>query len=118
VLLLLVEGGRLVDLVKRAVDLDPLESALLQIRQLLAVLALAPAHDGRQQVETRALFQVHHPVDHLAHRLAFDRQAGGRRIGDADPGEQQAQIVVDLGDRADGRARVFRGRLLLDGDGR
>jgi hypothetical protein len=34
------------------------------------------------------------------------------------PGEQQAQIVVDLGDRADGGARVARGGLLLDGDGR
>src|SRR5262249_14978699 len=59
-----------------------------------------------------------HAVDHLAHGLALDRQAGGGRVGDADAGEQQAQIVVDLRHRADGRARVLRGRLLLDRDRR
>ena len=43
-------------------------------------------------------------VDHLADRLALDRQAGGRRIGNADPRPEQAHVVVDLGDRADGGA--------------
>ena len=37
-----------------------------------------------------------------------------RRAG---PRVEQAQVVVDLGDRADGRARVVAGGLLLDGDG-
>ena len=36
----------------------------------------------------------------------------------ADVGEQQPQVVVDLGDRADRRARVRPGGLLLDRDGR
>ncbi len=36
----------------------------------------------------------------------------------AGPGVEHAQVVVDLGDGADRRARVRRGRLLLDGDGR
>ena len=36
---------------------------------------------------------------------------------DADVREQQPQVVVDLGDGADGRPRVGGGRLLLDGDG-
>ena len=49
--------------------------------------------------------------------LRLDRQAGGGRIGDADARPQQAHVVVDLGDRGDGRARVARGRLLLDRDG-
>ena len=70
-----------------AVDLDPLEAALLQVGQLLAVLALAAAHDGGQQVEPRALGHLHDPVDHLADGLAFDRQAGGGRVGHADPGD-------------------------------
>ena len=118
VLVFLVELGRLGDLVELPVDLDALEALLLQLGQLLAVLALAAAHDGRQQVEPRALRQRQHPVDHLLHGLALDRQAGGRRVGHADAGEQQAQVVVDLGDRADGGARVLGGGLLLDGDGR
>ena len=36
----------------------------------------------------------------------------------AGPRVEDAQVVVDLGDRADGRARVRRRALLLDGDGR
>ena len=36
----------------------------------------------------------------------------------ADPGPQQPQVVVDLGDRADRRARVARGGLLVDRDRR
>ena len=59
-----------------------------------------------------------HAVDHLRHGLADDRQAGRRRIGHADPRPQQAHVVVDLGHRADRRARVARGRLLLDRDRR
>ncbi len=62
--------------------------------------------------------QREHAVDHLADRLALDRQAGRRRIGHADARQQQAHVVVDLGDGADRRARVLRGGLLLDRDGR
>ena len=69
-------------------------------------------------IEPRAFLERQHAVDHLADRLAFDRQAGRRRIGNADAREQQAHVVVDLGDRADRRARVARGGLLLDRDGR
>ena len=39
-------------------------------------------------------------------------------MGEADASIEHAQIVVNLGDCADGRARIARGRLLLDGDGR
>ena len=106
------------DLVERAVDLDALEALLEVLRELLPVFALAPAHHRRQEVEPRALGQRHHPVDHLRHGLALDRQAGGRRIGDADARPQQTHVVVDLGDRADRRARILRGGLLLDGDRR
>ena len=78
VLVFLVELGRLRDLVERPVDLDALEALLLQLGQLLAVLALAAAHDGGQQIEPRTFRQRQHPVHHLLHRLALDRQAGGR----------------------------------------
>ncbi len=101
-----------------AVDLEPLEAALHVVGDLLAVLALPPAHHRRGQVEARALRQGEHAVDHLAHRLALDRQAGRGRIGDADARPQKAHVVVDLGHRAHRRARVLRRRLLLDGDRR
>ena len=106
------------DLVELAVDLHPLEAALHVVGELLAVLALAAAHHGRQQIEPRALGQRQHPVDHLRNRLAFDRQPGRRRIGHAHARPQQPHVIVDLGDGADGRARIARGGLLLDRDGR
>ncbi len=118
VLELLVERRHRVDLQHLAVDLDALEAALLEVRQLLAVLALAPAHHRRQQVEPGSVFHREDAVDHLRDGLALDRQARGGRVGDADPREQQAHIVVDLGHRAHGRPGVARGGLLLDRDGR
>ena len=118
VLQLLVERRRLVDRVELPVDLEALKTLLLELGDLLAVLALAAAHHGREEVEPRLLRQRQHPVDHLAHRLALDRQAGGGRVGDADPRPEQAHVVVDLRHRADGGARVLGGRLLLDGDRR
>src|SRR6185312_2074807 len=57
-------------------------------------------------------------IDHLRDGLALDGQAGGGRVGDADPRIEQTQIIVDLGHGADGRAGIFRGGLLLDRDRR
>ena len=51
-------------------------------------------------------------------RLPGDRLAADRAVRPAGAGEQQAQVVVDLGDGADGRARVAVGRLLVDRDRR
>ena len=49
------------------------------------------------------------------------RSIGAPQVGQwARPGArvEQAEVVVDLGDRADGGARVLRGRLLVDADRR
>jgi hypothetical protein len=99
-----------------AVDLDALEALLAQFQEFLAVFALAVAHDGGEQIGARALRHRHHAVDHVLHLLRLDRQAGGGAVGGADAGEQQPHVVVDFGHRADGRARVLRGGLLLDGN--
>ncbi len=114
----LVERLDLLDLVEGAVDLDALIALAQELGQLLAVLALAPAHDRRQHIDARAFRQRQHAVDHLRDRLALDRQTGGRRVGHADARPEQAHVVVDLGDGADGRARVLRGGLLFDGNSR
>jgi len=39
-------------------------------------------------------------------------------VGDPDPGVEEPQVVVDLGDGPDGGAGVAARRLLVDGDGR
>src|SRR5262249_52595723 len=117
VLEFLVERRRVRDLVELAVDLHPLEAALHVVGELLAVLAFATAHYRGEEIEARALRQRHHPVDHLRHRLAFDRQAGGGRMGYAPARPKQPHVVVDLGDGADRRTRIARGGLLFDRDG-
>ncbi len=114
----LVERRGVGDLMELAVDLDALEALLLIVGELLAVFALAAAHHRRQQIKPRAFRQRHDAVDHLGHGLALDRQAGGGRIGHADARPQKPHVVVDLGDGADRGARIARGGLLLDGDGR
>jgi hypothetical protein len=54
---LLVERRRALQVVELPVDLDALEALLAQVRELLAVLALAVAHDRREQIGARPLRQ-------------------------------------------------------------
>ena len=117
-LVLRFSAGHFADLVQGAVHLDAGEALALQLRQLLAVLALAVPHDGRQQQQARALRHRHHAVHHLADGLGLDGFAGSGGVGDAGARPEQAHVVVDFGDGADGAARVAAGGLLLDGDGR
>ena len=62
--------------------------------------------------------ELEHLVDDLLQGLALDRLAAVGAVRMADARVKQAQVVVDLGDRADRGARVARGGLLVDGDGR
>ena len=57
-------------------------------------------------------------VDDLGRRAGGDLAAAQVAALLAGARVEHAQVVVDLGDRADRRARVRRRRLLLDGDGR
>ena len=114
----LVERRRIGDLVEGAVDFDALVALFHELGELLAILALAAAHHGREQIKPRAFRQRQNAVDHLRHRLALDRQPGGRRIGHADARPEEPHVIVDFGDGADRRARIARGGFLLDGNRR
>ena len=73
---------------------------------------------GRQDQQAAAFGHVHDAVDDLRGRLLGDRLAAVGAVGLADAGVEQAQVVVDLGHGADGRARVAARPLLVDRDGR
>ena len=118
VLVLLVEHDLLLELAQLAVDLHAREALGPQLLKLLAVLALAPAHDRRHDHEAGAVLHAHDLVDDLLRRLRGDRAPAVEAVRLADPGPQQAQVVVDLRDRADRRPRVARRRLLVDRDRR
>ena len=114
---LLVELRRIFQFVVFAVDFHAGKAALQEVCELFPVFAFAAADHGCEEVELGAVAKRHRLVDHLGDGLAFDREAGGGRVGDADPRPEQAHVVVDLGDGSDGGARVARGGLLLDRDG-
>ena len=118
VLLLLLELRRIGELVHRAVDEHARVALPLQVGEQIDELALARAHDGREHLEARALFHRQHLVDDLLRGLLLDHLPADRAVRYARAGVEQPQVVVDLGDRADGGARVAVGGLLVDRDGR
>ena len=118
VFVLLVEDDLLVEPAQLAVDLDPRVALEPHLLEQFPVLAFAPADDRRHDHEFGPLLEGHQPVDDLLLGLAGDLVAAGGTVRDADPGPEQAQVVVDLGHGADRRARVARGRLLVDRDRR
>ncbi len=116
VALVLVEVDGLVEVVDLAVDAHADESGAAGVLEDAVVLALAVLNHGREQHEAVARRQLEDGVDDLLHRLALDEAAADGAVGPAGAGEEQAQVVVDLGDGADGGARVAAGALLVDGD--
>ncbi len=113
-----VELGRIVQLDHLAVDARPHESLAAQVAEQVGVLALAFGDHRGEQQEGRALRKLEHLVDHLADGLGGQLLAMVGTTWNAGARVQQAQVIVDLGDRSDGRAGVVRGRFLLDRDGR
>ena len=117
-LLLLLQLRCLGQRVDHAVDPHPGIALRLQVRQQVDVLSLALPDHRREHLEAGAFRHLQHPVDHLLWRLLRDRLATDRAMRVADPGEQQPEIVVDLGDGADGGSRVPGGGFLVDRDRR
>ena len=101
-----------------AVDAGPREALALELAEEVDVLTLAGAHDRREHLEPGLLGQLEQPVDDLLRALPGDRLAADRAVRSPRAGEQEPEVVVDLGDGADGRPRVAVGRLLVDRHGR
>ena len=122
-LVLLVPGKPLVALQELGdVDdlaIDPGTHVALtgEILQQRVVVALAAAHDGCEHLEPRAIGQQEDAIDDLLGRLTLQPGAVVGAVLHADSGVQEAQVVVDLGDRANRGSRVAAGRLLVDRDG-
>ena len=115
---LLVEVDRLLEQAVLAVDLDAREAVGPELLEEVPVLALARPHDRRVDGEPRPLREREHLLDDLLGRLARDLAPAGGTVRPADARVEEPQIVVDLGDRADGGPRVPGRRLLVDRDRR
>jgi len=80
-------------------------------------LRVAVVDQRTEDEQARSLRQREDLVDDLLDGLALDGMAVWA-VRDADPCEEEPEVVVDLGDSPDRRARVARGALLVDQDGR
>ena len=112
-----VEQNRLGEVPHLAVDAGA-EALLVKLVEQILEFALAPANDRRHDGDALACAEFENALDDLIGGLAGDGPAAVGAVRRADRGIEQAQVVVDLGDGADGRARAAAGGLLLDGDGR
>ncbi len=99
VLLVAVERDLLGHLKHLAIDAHPGKALLADLLQLLAVFALAPPDDRRQDEEARPLRHRQHRIHHLLHGLRRDHLPALWAVRDADPREQEAQVVIHLGHR-------------------
>ena len=94
------------------------EAGAARLLEKRLVLSFPIAHQRSQDRKARPFGKAGELVDDLLRGLPRHRPAAAMAGEPADPGEQDPEVVVDLGDCADGRARVVRGRLLIDGDRR
>jgi hypothetical protein len=118
VLAVLFERDVVLEVAQSAVHPDPEKALPAEPLEQPLVLPLAALDDGRVEPDLHVRVALAEPSQDLLGRLRADLPAAARAVGRADPGEEQPEEVVDLGDRAHGRARVGRNGLLVDGDGR
>jgi hypothetical protein len=118
VLHVLVELGQVIHLADPAVYPQPHEALRAQLVEEIRLLAFAPDDERREDHDARVGRPFEHVVHHLRHALRREQCLVLRAVRVADARVEQAQVVVDLGNRAHGRARVVAGRLLLDRNGR
>ena len=112
-------GDKLFYLLKVAVGVHHARVTGLEVDvELGDEAALLRHRDGGGDSDARALGESLHRCHDILHALPAHLLAGDGRAGAADTPEEQTHIVVYLSGCADGRARVARVHLLLDGDGR
>ena len=113
-----IQSGRLIQFVYLAIDARADITLAAQAFNDLFVFTLAPIDHRRQQHQLAALGQGQYLIHHLTDSLGIQGQIVFRAARFAGAREQQAQVVVDLGDGANGGTRIVGSGLLLDGDRR
>ena len=116
VVLAAVEEQGLGEVAHLAVDARA-KSLLVKLIEQILKLTLSASDDGRHDGDALAVAQLEDALDDLLGGLAGDGAAAVGAVGRADGGVEQAKVVVDLGDGADGGAGAAAGGFLLDGDG-
>ena len=100
--------------IHHAVDPDAAVALGVELVEEVDELALAGAHDRREYLELGAFRHGQHLIDDLLRSLAGDPAAAYRAVRGAGTRVEQTQVVVDLGNGADGGTWVAVGGLLVD----
>ena len=118
VLFVLFQRNLLCQVIQNPIHPNPGKALLPGILKYLLVLALfCPDHRG-QNDKSRTLAQGLHPVYDLVNGLPGDLLAALGTVGNAHPGPQKPQVVVNFRHRAHSGAGVLGGGLLVNGNGR
>ena len=112
-----VEVGDVVEGNDLAVHAGTDEAGAAGVVKDALVLALAVDDDGGEDHEAGVLVPVQDQVDHFLDGLGGEGFAAGVAVRLADARPEEAHVVVDLGDGADGGTGVVGGGFLVDGDG-
>ena len=94
------------------------ESFALDLLQHIAEFPDLPLHQRGEQDQLGFLGKREQGIDDGLRGLLEHRFAGGRIVRLADGRVEDAQVIVNLRGRGDGRARIAPRRTLLNGDGR
>ena len=78
------------------------------------MLALLPTNHRREKNDFRIAWQCENAANDLLTRLSRDRIAAARTVPVGDTREEDSQVIVNFGDRADGGPRIRAGGLLRD----
>ena len=113
-----VELGGFVEGENLAINAHADVAGFLQVREQLVVLAFALLDYWGEDVQARVCRQGADAGGDLSAALGADRLAALGAVRGANAGEQDAQIVVDFRDGANGGAGALTGGFLRDGDGR
>ena len=116
--LVAVEFDLLVHVARETVHSHAHEARLAHVLEDGLVVPLAVLDQRRQHLEASAGLHPQHRVHDLLGGLPGDLAAALWAVDHSDAGVQEPQVVVNLGDGADGRAGIARAPPLVNGDGR
>src|SRR5262249_35978945 len=113
----LVQRDLFVERAQFAVDARAREAARPELFELLFEFAFAAAHDRREDHHAFAFGQLLDVLDDLVGGLARHGPPAVVAMRLAHRRKEQPQVIVNLGDGADGRTRAAAGGLLFYRDG-
>src|SRR5207302_2037246 len=121
VVLALIQRGEIVHRIELAVDANTDVAILAKFFEFLAIRAFAAANDGREDHDTVVglrEFTLKNGLNDGFTGLARDGIAAIGTMRHANGSVDDAKVIVNFSDGADGGARRTRSCFLFDGDGR